>query len=61
MNSISFAHGVTPAEEKRAAKNLSPPVAWPTLAMAVVLPAAHWAVVGLGLAASCRSGPARRS
>lgn len=50
MNSISFAHGVTPADEKRAAKNLSPAVAWPTLAMAVLLPAFHWAVVCLGFA-----------
>ena len=39
MNSVSFAHGVTPAEEKRAARELSPRVAWPTLAMAVALPA----------------------
>ncbi len=52
MNSLDFPRGVvlTPAEEKRIAKELSAPVAWPTLALAVVLPAAHWTVVGLGLA-----------
>ena len=48
MNSVSFAHGVTPAEEKRVAKDLSPTVAWPTLAMAVALPLGQWTVVGLG-------------
>ena len=41
---------LTPAEEKRIARDLSPPVAWPTLVMAVLLPTAHWSVVGLGLA-----------
>ena len=41
---------LTPAEEKRIAKGLSPGIAWPTLVMAVALPAAHWTVVGLGLA-----------
>ena len=41
---------LTPAEEKRIAKALSPGVAWPTLAMAVLLPATHWTIVGLGLA-----------
>ncbi|HSZ50429.1 MAG TPA: fatty acid desaturase [Caulobacteraceae bacterium] len=41
---------LSPADEKRCAKALSPPVAWPTLAMAVVLPITHWSVVALGLA-----------
>ena len=52
MNSIDFPHGfvLPPAEEKRIARDLSPAVAWPTLAMAVLLPAAHWTVVGLGFA-----------
>ena len=40
---------LTPAAEKRIAKDLSPPVAWPTLTLAVVLPAAYWTIVGLGL------------
>jgi fatty acid desaturase len=41
---------LTAAEEKRAAKALSPPVAWPTLAIAVVLPVAFWSLVAAGLA-----------
>src|SRR5947208_687451 len=41
---------LTPAQEKREARALSPAVARPTLAMAVLLPAFHWAVVGFGLA-----------
>ena len=41
---------LSPPEEKRHARELSPAVAWPTLAMAVLLPAFHWATVGLGLA-----------
>lgn len=41
---------LAPAEEKQIARALSPPVAWPSLAMAVLLPAAHWTIVGLGLA-----------
>lgn len=40
---------LTPADEKRIAKALSPRVAWPTLVMAAALPAAHWSIVGLGL------------
>ena len=50
MNTGSFAPwGVLiPAEEKRAAKDLSPAVAWPTLAMALVLPLGQWTIVGLG-------------
>lgn len=52
MNCVSLMDGIVlaPAEEKRIAKDLSPPVAWPTLALAMVLPAAHWTVIGLGLA-----------
>ena len=38
-----------PAEEKRIAKELSPPVAWPTLAMALGLPGAYLAIAALGL------------
>ncbi|HEY3888397.1 MAG TPA: fatty acid desaturase [Caulobacteraceae bacterium] len=41
---------LSPAEEKRCAKGLSPAVAWPTLAMAAALPIAQWTTVGLGLA-----------
>ena len=41
---------LTPAEEKRIAKQLSPGVAWPTLALAVALPAVQWSTVGLGIA-----------
>jgi fatty acid desaturase len=41
---------MSPADEKRCAKALSPPVAWPTLALAVLLPLAQWTVVGLGAA-----------
>ena len=41
---------ISPAEEKRSAKALSPPVAWPTLVLAIVLPVAQWSTVGLGLA-----------
>lgn len=40
---------LTPGEEKRLARQMSPTVAWPTLALAVVLPAAHWSVIWLGL------------
>ncbi|HEX4196671.1 MAG TPA: fatty acid desaturase [Caulobacteraceae bacterium] len=39
----------TPAEEKRLAKELSPAVAWPTLALAVALPALFWSLVAAGL------------
>ena len=39
---------LSPAEEKRIARELSPAVAWPTLVMAVLLPAIHWTVVDLG-------------
>ena len=37
------------AEEKRIAKALSPPIAWPTLVLAVVVPAAFWSLIALGL------------
>ncbi len=40
----------TPAEEKHIAKELSPGLAWPTLLLAVALPAALWTIVALGLA-----------
>ncbi len=43
-------YALSPADEKRCARALSPPVAWPTLAMAVALPIAQWTVAGLGLA-----------
>ena len=39
---------LSPAEEKFSAKELSPPVAWPTLALAVFLPAAFWTLVAAG-------------
>lgn len=42
--------GISHAEEKRIALALSPPVAWPTLVLAVILPASLLAVIGLGLA-----------
>jgi beta-carotene hydroxylase len=41
---------LSPAEEKRIARELSPAIAWPTLAIALTLPIAHWTVVALGLA-----------
>jgi beta-carotene hydroxylase len=40
----------TPGEEKHIAKVLSPGLAWPTLLLAVALPATLWSVVALGLA-----------
>jgi beta-carotene hydroxylase len=42
--------GVTPADEKRIARELSPSIAWPTLVLAVALPASFAAVAGLCLA-----------
>ena len=39
---------LNPVDEKRHARELSPAVAWPTLVMAVLLPAFHWTVIGLG-------------
>lgn len=41
--------GISHAEEKRIALALSPRVAWPTLALAVILPASLLTVIGLGL------------
>jgi fatty acid desaturase len=40
--------GISKAEEKRIAKSLSPSVAWPTLALAVILPASFATIVVLG-------------
>ncbi len=45
---MDVAAALSPAEEKRIARELSPGVAWPTLAMAVLLPACHWSVVAMG-------------
>ncbi|MBV8682275.1 MAG: fatty acid desaturase [Caulobacteraceae bacterium] len=39
---------ISPADEKRIARELSPAVAWPTLAMALALPAGFWALAALG-------------
>ena len=47
---VRTAIGLSRAEEKRVALDLSPPVAWPTLALAVVLPASFAGVVALGFA-----------
>src|SRR4051812_24727680 len=41
--------GISRAEEKRIARSLSPAVAWPTLALAVILPTTFAAIVTLGL------------
>jgi len=41
---------ISPADEKRIAKELSPGVAWPTLVLAIVLPSLTVGVVWLGLA-----------
>lgn len=46
---LRAASGISHAEERRIALSLSPAVAWPTLALAVVLPATLLAVIGLGL------------
>lgn len=43
------ASGISRAQEKQIAKSLSPAVAWPTLVLAVTLPATFAAVVALGL------------
>jgi beta-carotene hydroxylase len=40
--------GISRAEEKRIAKALSPPVAWPTIGLAAILPMAFAAVAALG-------------
>lgn len=39
---------LTRADEKRIAKELSPPVAWPTLALALILPISFWGLAALG-------------
>ncbi len=41
--------GISRAQEKQIARSLSPTIAWPTLALAVALPATFAAVVTLGL------------
>lgn len=43
------AAGITHADEKRIARELSPSVAWPTLALAVFLPATFATIVTMGL------------
>ena len=43
------ARALSPADEKRIARELSPAIAWPSFAMAVALPAAYWTIVVLGL------------
>lgn len=49
VKALRAAAGISHAEEKRIALALSPPVAWPTLALAVILPATLLTVIGLGL------------
>ncbi|PZQ60692.1 MAG: hypothetical protein DI570_13675 [Phenylobacterium zucineum] len=46
---LRAAIGISHAEERRIALELSPAVAWPTLALAVVLPATLIAIVAAGL------------
>ena len=46
---LRAAIGISHAEERRIAQELSPAVAWPTLALAVILPAALIGVIALGL------------
>lgn len=46
---LRAATGISHAEEKRIALALSPPVAWPTLILAVALPTTLLAVIALGL------------
>lgn len=46
---LRAAIGISHAEERRIAMALSPAVAWPTLALALILPASLIAVIGLGL------------
>ena len=45
---VRAAIGISRAEEKRIALSLSPSVAWPTLALAVALPASLLTVIALG-------------
>lgn len=40
---------ITPADEKRIARELTPPLAWPTLLLAALLPSAFWTLIVLGL------------
>lgn len=47
---LRAAIGISHAEERRIALELSPAVAWPTLALALVLPATLIGVIALGLA-----------
>jgi fatty acid desaturase len=46
---LRAATGISHAEEKRIALSLSPAVAWPTLALAAILPATLLALIALGL------------
>src|SRR5271169_6780153 len=43
------AAGISHADEKRLAREFSPSVAWPTLALALILPATFAGIVTLGL------------
>jgi beta-carotene hydroxylase len=52
IKSARDAIGISHAEEKRLARELSPSVAWPTLALALLLPATFAGIVMLGLARS---------
>lgn len=47
---LRAAAGLPHAEERRIALALSPPVAWPTLALAVILPSSLLGVIWMGLA-----------
>ncbi|MDI1265152.1 MAG: fatty acid desaturase [bacterium] len=51
-NAARNAIGISHAEEKRLARELSPPVAWPTLALALLLPATFATIATLGLTRS---------
>jgi beta-carotene hydroxylase len=46
---LRAATGISHAEEKRIALSLSPAVAWPTLALAMILPATLLTLIALGL------------
>ena len=50
VKALRAAAGISYAEEKRIALSLSPAVAWPTLALAAILPAALLGVMWLGFA-----------
>ena len=50
MPEANSTFALSPAEEKRIARELSPALAWLTLLLAAALPAAQWGLVGLGLA-----------